>query len=210
MYERKILDTETEGLSEPPIAVIRQEDLDLIFGFVLSHPCEIKGRGYIRQVGNVLNIEDVFILPQKTYLDYVDEDEGAIHKYIVQNLDKDLERMNFQWHSHPGDVYFSSTDKKNIRKWGKTMNLVLNLVVNKEFEYVCRLDIFEPIELSMEIPLIVTHEISDEIVQFCQDEIAEKVTMTQIEKGYKIVIRKQELPVGNTVVVPLDDIFMQW
>ena len=209
MYERKILDTETEGLSEPPIAVIRQEDLDLIFGFVLNHSCEIKGRGYIRQVGNILNIEDVFILPQKTSLGYVDENEGAIHKYIVQNLDKDLDLMNFQWHSHPGDVYYSSTDQKNIREWGKTMNLVVNLVVNKEFEYVCRLDIFEPIEPSMEIPVIVTHEISDEIMQFCQDEIAKKVTMTQIEKVHKMVTGKQELPVGNTVVIPLDNIFMQ-
>lgn len=209
MYERKILDTETEGLSEPPIAVIRQEDLDLIFGFVLNHSCEIKGRGYIRQVGNILNIEDVFILPQKTSLGYVDENEGAIHKYIVQNLDKDLDLMNFQWHSHPGDVYSSFTDQENIKKWGKTMNLVVNLVVNKEFEYVCRLDIFEPIELSMEIPLIVTHEISDEIMQFCQDEIAKKVTTTQIEKIRKIVTGKQELPVGSTVVIPLDNIFMQ-
>ena len=66
MYKGKVLDTRTEGLNELPVAVIKQEDLDLIFGFVLNHPYEINGRGYVRPVGNVFNIENIFILSQKT------------------------------------------------------------------------------------------------------------------------------------------------
>ena len=207
MYKGRILDTKTEGLSKPPVAVIDQKDLDLILGFaLLNYPQEINGRGYIHQVGNVFNIKDIFILSQEASIGSVDEDENAIHKYIVENLDKDFDLMNFQWHSHPGEVYFSSRDQKSIRKWGKTMNFLLSLVVNRKSEYVCRLDIFEPIELSMEIPLIVTREISDETIQFCQDEIAEKVTIAPVVKVHRAIIRKQELPIGSTVVVPFGDI----
>ena len=209
MYKGKVLDTRTEGLNELPVAVIKQEDLDLIFGFVLNHPYEINGRGYVRPVGNVFNIENIFILSQKTSIGSVDEDENAIHKYIVENLDKDFDLMNFQWHSHPGEVYFSAKDQKSAKEWGKTMDFVLSLVVNKKFEYVCRLDTFKPVKLSIQIPLVVTHEISDETIQFCKSEIAEKVTIGSVEKFRKVVSRRQELPASNVVVVPLEDISIQ-
>ena len=212
MYKGRILDIKAEGLNELPVAVIKQEDLDLIFGFVfLNHPYEINGRGYVRQVGNVFNIEDIFILPQKTSIGSVNEDEDAIHKYIAKNIhsDLDFEQMNFQWHSHPAEVYFSSKDQESAKRWGGTMDFVLSLVVNKRSEYICRLDIFRPAELSIQIPLIITHKISEETMQFCRSEIAEKVTIRQVERLRKIVGGSQKLPISNVVVVPLDDMAIQ-
>jgi len=214
MYEGKILGLKEEGLSEPPIAVIDKKDFDLIFGYVLSHPYEIDGRGYVYPNENILNIKDVFILPQKTGLGYVDEEEGAIHKYVAENIRNgfDFDKMNFQWHSHPDEVYFSSKDRSSARKWGKTMNFVLSLIVNKEFEYVCRLDVFKPVPLSIQIPLIVTHKISDKTMQFCQSEIAEKVTIdhTCIEKVRRAIgMKQEELPINDVAVVPLDNILQE-
>ena len=214
MYEGKILGLKEEGLSEPPIAVIGKEDFDLIFGYVLSHPYEIHGRGFVYPNENILNIKDVFILPQKTGLGFVDEKEGAIHKYVAENIRNgfDFGKMNFQWHSHPDEVYFSSKDRSSARKWGKTMNFVLSLVVNKRFEYVCRLDVFKPVPLSIQIPLIVTHKIKAETMQFCQDEIAKKVTVdhTYVEKVRMAIGGKREEPsIKDVAVVPLDKMLIQ-
>ncbi|MEA2098082.1 MAG: hypothetical protein U9P70_03355 [Patescibacteria group bacterium] len=206
MYKGGILNPKTEGLSELPVAVIKQKNLDLMFGFVLSHcPYEINGRGYVRLDGNIFNIEDVFILPQKSGLGFVDENEGAIHRYIAQNLDKNLDLMNFQWHSHPGEVYFSSKDQESARRWGETMDFVLSLVVNEKFEYVCRLDIFKPVELSMQIPLVVTHEINGKTMQFCKSEIAKKVTMSRIGNVRSVAPRKHI----KTVALSLDDVAIE-
>lgn len=215
MYEKaKILgpNSREKGLSELPVAVISQGDMDLIFGFVLNnYPYEINGRGYVYREENFWRIRNVFILPQETSIGSVDEQEDAIHKYMFENINSgfDFDKMNFQWHSHPDKVYFSTKDQKNARKLGQTMDFLLSLVVNNRFEYYCRLDIFNPVELSIQIPLIVTHEIGDETMQFCQSEIEEKVTKSGMIKIREVISGKPKTSIRETAVISLDDIEME-
>lgn len=201
----KLLIPETGALSNLPRLFISQENMDIIFGLALNSPDEVNGRGLIERVGNDYVVTDeVFMIPQKASRAHVGEDEEGYHELLFNRFQDNLHalaKLNFQFHSHPDKVFFSGRDRENARALG--INPLISMVVNKEFDVYCRLDIFNP-DLSLEIPVFVTHKIPEAIMDFCQQEIQKNTVIKSniITTIGGMIFGKKETPVKD---IPVKD-----
>lgn len=168
----ELLDENNGSLSSLPKLVISQEDMDKIFGYTLSSGREINGRGIVNKIGNDFNVSDIFMIPQSGNAAHVKEDEEVLHKVLFEKFKDDLgklTKLNFQFHSHPAGVYFSEVDRENARQLG--ISPLISMVVNKRFEIYCRLDIFDPVDISILLPVVIKRKISAETMKACREEV---------------------------------------
>lgn len=142
-------------------------------------PHEINGFGVVEQIENNFLIVDTFILKQEA-LDstFVETDPKAFNTFIYEMIKKyqDPSKICLQWHSHvDGEVFFSSEDIDTIT--GYMTDFMISLVINKHGQYKCRLDLFKPLFLSIEVPMyIVLPKLNESIIEGCRKDVAELVT----------------------------------
>lgn len=209
MNKSQLLDETSGALNNSPRLVIESEDMDKIFGYCLSSEREINGRGIVDFVGNEIRISDVFMVPQTGNSVFVRENEAALHRLLHNRFKDDLgtiARLNFQFHSHPGGVYFSGKDRENAKNLG--INPLVSMVVNKDFEIYCRMDIFEPIDLSILLPVYITHKIPDLTLQQCRKEVEENdLTISgKVERAVSHLFGAKEKTIEGNVHTAHDDV----
>lgn len=206
----KVLEID-ESLRHPPRVIMNHLVFQKIKCFVDICDYEINGLGIVERAENDFIVSDVFLLKQITTADglHVDMDSKALNLFIYEMVEKggDPSKVRFQWHSHAdGPVFFSPEDISTIA--GYMNDFMVSLVMNKSGEYRCRLDLFKPFHLSLEVPVIIWLSPPPErLINHCQEEIRRLVTV----KGSRFGIpTSRQAPVqdgkyAGVVSIPAED-----
>lgn len=164
-----------------------KEILDLI---VFSAKGEVSGLGTVKLINrHDLLIEEVFLLKQKctpveTVLDQKDV-ARLINEMVREGRDTSL--LKLWWHSHVEMPVFWSlgTDEVTISKLGRKW--MLSLVCNKFGDMLARLDIYDPVRVTLDnLPIQIQTTPSDELRQRVLDEMSEKIDFSEISENERL------------------------
>lgn len=176
-----------ESASKPLKVFIEIPAMQKIQYFTQVCPCEISGLGLVEYQDNKFTITDVFLVKQVTAANgsFVELDSQALNHliYTLVRDGRDPSQLKFQWHSHAHSrVFFSPTDVATIR--GYMNDFMISAVVNKRGDCRTRLDIFKPLELSLEVDLEVkVPPLLSERAENCLQEIRDNVRIVLPKKS---------------------------
>lgn len=166
-----------EAHAPHPRVIIKLQALQKIKCFADICPGEVNGFGLVDRRGNDFIIKDAFLIRQTAGFANVETDPKALNLFIYElaKAGGDPSQITFQWHSHGnGGVFFSGEDVGTIG--GYLNDHMASMVINKRGDIRCRLDLFKPFSLSLEVLLMV--EISrpeDGMIRKCQEEVRKNV-----------------------------------
>lgn len=196
-------------LENQPRILFDLKPATLIRYFTLLRAGEINGLGLIENKDSDFLVSDAFILDQETNESEAKIDMSAFARYVGECADPS--KIAFQWHSHDdGAVFWSShKDIPTINRW--LGDFLISMVVNKQGDYLCRLDLYKPFRLSFQVPVFVAIplETDQEILSFCRREIATKVKILpeiiKIQKLSKSAKHSKKIPKA-----PKPRLFTSW
>jgi len=151
-----------------------------LFFYATNITKEISGLGMVERVDNELRITDLFIVKQEvttgnTTLDNKDLAQKTID---IINAGGDPTKMKLWWHSHAnGTVFWSGTDDTCCDSYNNDQWL-LSIVVNWKKEVLCRLDIYNPIRITLDhLPVMIKEPTTSlsALEEECKVEMKEKV-----------------------------------
>lgn len=149
------IEPRTAAMPLPKIVIPLRVLMDM-FCYTTAAKNEVGGVGYIEEIDGELYISDIFLLKQKASAVDMTLDPLALNEFVGECERPELVKL--QWHSHGhGSVFFSSQDVKTIS--GYDMPYAVSIVVNKNFDIRCRIDIFDPIYVCFEVAVFL--EIKD-------------------------------------------------
>lgn len=189
MKEINVLQAKDGGW-QPPKVLISLAAFAKLKAYTHLCPIEINGLGIVERIGNDFFITDIFILKQKVSGNSAEIDDMALNLllYEVTKSGGDPAKLRLQWHSHAHfDSFWSADDVETIFDFGDFM---ISLVINKQGDYKCRLDLKKPFYLSLDVRLkLLLPSPQDEIIEHCKKEIKEKVEFGIIDP----LLRKNKL-----------------
>lgn len=185
-HQSRIKVLEKDKSTKPPLIVlITQKAFLKIKYFIEFCEYEINGLGTVERDDNTFTITDIFILDQLAQPAHVAIDPKALNRHVYDTVKSggDVSNLKFQWHSHVNmPTFFSDED---VLTTGNYMNdFMISLVSNKRGQYSCRIDIYKPLFLSIEVPLYVKIPVIDrhQISESCQQEIVKHVKVDGLFK----------------------------
>jgi hypothetical protein len=145
---------------------------------------EVMWIGPVENNGTDIIVTDAFLVKQYATEAHVRLDKEAFNDFFYDLLENgggnSQFALRFQGHSHAHmPAYFSPEDREDIEKCNGDFRV--NLVINKQGDYQCRLDRFEPRRSYKHIPVIVLVpnipgiKIESELTGGCKREIAQNV-----------------------------------
>ena len=198
-----------DAIFSPPRVCITLQCLQQIRGYTAVCPAEINGFGLVAKKGNDFWIEEVFILPQVVSGSSAVTDDAAFHQFLYERVRKGLPQLpiGLQWHSHVCmRAQFSSIDLRLIKNYNA--DWLISLVVNKYGEYQCRLDLYRPFRLGLDVPLhVALPRFSVEDLASLRSEVEAKV---RIERQEPRVVSEADYlrqPLTSSALVPLPSLF---
>jgi len=220
MNSKILLLDNTKALRDPPKVFITLEAITKIKCFVHLASGEINGLGRVEKRKNDLVIVDSFILKQKVSRGSAETDPVALSRFVAEY--EDPSKLNFQWHSHVNmKTEFSPTDTDTIEEYPN--DFMISLVMNKQGEYSCRLDLYRPFYVGFEVPLLVILPIEEKLLKYCQkrmDEEIKEIGIASLKRKIPLVVRKS-LKIKDTrfsdwnqkknpAVIPLSNLVDEW
>jgi hypothetical protein len=150
-----------------------------MFAYVSLAEGEITGMGIVDRMGNDFLVTDVLIVEQEAGEAHATMDEEGMNSLMEELIrngrEQDLAKLNLWWHSHGSlSSFFSQTDEETIEKWSFT-NYLISLVVNKKREYSARLDLKQPVKVSIDLPVSVHYTFPADEWSLLKEEVAKKV-----------------------------------
>ncbi len=169
-----------------PQLVIPLEVWQKMMAYILNCPVEINGFGFVSLRGNVITVEDVFILDQVV--------SGVSAETVQESLDAYVHELTrsggnpgaikFQWHSHVKmTAVFSTTDTQNIARWPG--DWLVSLVANHRGEYSCQLDMKRPLGVTLPLQPLIPMSVSSDLGQQVRSDIARHVRQQRLLGGTK-------------------------
>ncbi len=156
-----------------PKVIIPLKVLTDMFSYAAVANNEVGGVGYVEERKNELYISEIFLLRQKANAAEMVLDPLALNEFVGECEKPELVRM--QWHSHgAGSVFFSSQDVETIS--GYDMPYAISIVVNKNYDIRCRIDIFEPMYVCFEAVVFI--EIEHQGINEAREEVIKNVKET--------------------------------
>ncbi|MGB2761947.1 MAG: hypothetical protein WBC21_00155 [Minisyncoccales bacterium] len=140
----------TAKIENCPRAFILPEAKQKMDMYIQIAEGEISGLGKARQLGRDFLAEEVFIFEQDSDFSTTELDSQAVSKWLTELVrqGKNPAEIKLWWHSHDRDVFWSQKDNRTIdgfaNKW------MLSIVGNKRGDYLIRLDLYEPIRLTID------------------------------------------------------------
>ncbi|MDO8558088.1 MAG: hypothetical protein Q7S09_02785 [bacterium] len=200
-----------------PRAVITLEALQKIKCYVDLMPLEINGFGIVEVEGSTLYITNPFILDQRVSGGHAETDSMAYNCLVSRMIreGKDPSHIRLQWHSHVSmPAYFSHTDLGTIADYEGYYDWMVSLVLNKQGDYRCRLDVYRPLRIALALPLFVRMNVADEtLTEQCRDDINQHVREGWRVAGLHIPSPKSilgknthRMPEGDPVILPVEQI----
>jgi len=179
-----------KALYDPPKVFITLEAITKIKCFVHLASGEINGLGRVEKRKNDLVVVDSFILKQKVSGGSAKINPMALNRFVAEY--EDPSKLNFQWHSHVNiETEFSSADIDTIKEY--LNDFMISLVINKQGEYSCRLDLYNPFYVGFKVPLLVILPIEEKLLKYCQkrmDEEVEERGIASLKKKVPPIVRK--------------------
>jgi hypothetical protein len=142
---------------------------------------EISGLGKVKKLKRgVLLIEDLFIFDQKCTPSETVLDRSVVADFMTDMISagEDPSCIRLWWHSHADmKVSWSTTDESTI--YGFNNEWMLSLVTNYGGDYLCRVDSFQPMQMTAyDVPLQVFLEMDVETLEMLRKEVEAKVKHT--------------------------------
>jgi len=112
---------------------------------------EISGLGTVTRLGNDFLITEVHLLEQECTGASTDLSAEDVSRFLLESVRTGLDpsQLKLWWHSHAGmGTFWSGTDDATAGRFSN--GWMLSLVGNKRGEYLVRLDLFEPIRLTLD------------------------------------------------------------
>lgn len=158
-----------------------------------AHKSEVSGFAYVQQLATTPGVpttfyvntsDDVFIVPQEVTMGSAEVTGDNFALAVDRSLVDDRhDELCLQWHSHPGDSYFSPTDRANIEAFGEAgMEWFISLVTNRDNEVHARFDQFRPFRFGTEIDVLVYDFASSDMEARAQHDVADMVTIVKPKK----------------------------
>lgn len=193
MLIRQTLSLPQNGSKEvvAPRLFVAGEALDKLLTYVNSQRghAEIAGWAYVRPHGTDFHLgtaPDVFITKQIVTISTADGDPHSLaFAFEKAAADDRVGELRLQWHSHPGEAYFSPTDRANIENLGKTFEWLISLVTNRDGVVRARFDLFRPYRVGVEMEVIRYTQMDSEVAAEVTADIKRNVTIQQPPKRKK-------------------------
>ncbi|MFA5395906.1 MAG: hypothetical protein WC346_07865 [Methanogenium sp.] len=168
---------------------ILKKALKKIQYYVKNCDVEISGFAKISKYGeDSLLIYDAEILEQYVSATHSDFDEESMVRFMTEKIRNKESIVDYKvwWHSHANmQAYFSAIDESTIEQ-STEFPFLISLVMNKQYEYACRLDIQNPLRLTIDnIQLVEVDEEDEELEKQCQEEISQMVRKQSLFGGKK-------------------------
>ncbi len=151
-----------------------------MFLYAINCTKEVSGLGMVEREGNELRITDLFIVKQEVTAGNTTLDNKDLAKKTIDLIAAggDPSKMKLWWHCHlGGGTYWSATDERCCEAYNNDQWL-LSMVVNYKKELRCRLDIYNPIRITLDyIPVVIEEPISylSELEEECKEDMKDKV-----------------------------------
>lgn len=144
--------------------------------YVNATDLEVSGLGALSTTDKMLRVDNVYLIKQEVSQTETEIDGTGAAEFITHWIGqgKPLEKIKLWWHSHASmKLFWSGTDNKTCRKL--TESWMLALVTNHKGEYLARLELRQPFDLSTEIDVTVEMPGSQKIEEAARAEVKEKV-----------------------------------
>ena len=171
-----------EAAGETPKVLFLPDAWNKIRLFTDMAPGEVSGVGSVERRGGKFLVTDAFLIrPSGFSSGYVEFDARAFNAFVrefIKNRKSPNSLIKLQWHSHGNiGVSFSETDKDTIRGYpAGGIDFMISLVVNKKHQHRCRIDIFQPVYVGLDVSVyLVLPRPSSELEEFCRKEVAKKM-----------------------------------
>lgn len=159
---------------------------------------EIMGFGEVEQKGSDFLIKDVFILNQDATSASTNFNDETLEEFLVGLIEakKSPKDIKLWWHSHVNmGCFWSGDDKATAR--GFQNGWMISIVGNKRGEFLVRLDLFEPIRLTLDNLVFVEQKTYDpELAATIEAEVNEKVRVKTYKYSYPLVEEKDDDEIG--------------
>lgn len=167
-----------------PRLVINEPAWNMIRAYTRINNTEINGFCFVTVIDGgrtffVASPDDVLITEQTVTVGSAEATgDGYAHAFHDAIVAGRADQLRIQWHSHPGDVYFSTTDLDNIEDMGGAgVEWFISLVVNRDDEMRARFDAFRPVRFGGEMQVQVRRPIDAALIARAGREVADKVTV---------------------------------
>ena len=148
---------------------------------------ECSGLGIVSEIrddiGNLTGfmVDDVYLLKQISSAATTELDDSAVAALLteIDERGEDIGVVRLWWHSH-GDlgVFWSSTDEECAAGLACSRYFV-SIVVNKKGDIKCRVDLFEPLRVTLDELSVETVMPDFGTLEQCMAEFKQKVTETE-------------------------------
>lgn len=176
------------------ITVDAKRKLDL---YIQCATGEISGLGSVMRSGDDLLIYDIFLFEQVCSPTETDINRGDIHQMLYQAVVAGLDTsvLKLWWHSHVKMATFWSQTDENTAVGLARDGWFLSIVGNQGGEYLCRIDVDQPVPITVDgLELKVHFPVDDSMRDEIAAEVRMKVTVKPLPKvvAAKGVVRKEE------------------
>ncbi len=143
-------------------------------------PYEISGLGEMEVLPAGFQVRDLHLLKQRCSASYTELLPDGVARFLISYLEQggDPAVLKLWWHSHGEmDVFWSPIDDYTAK--GFNNDYMLSLVANKEGDHLCRLDLYQPLKLTLDrlavvLPAAATAE-AGAMREAVRKEIAEQL-----------------------------------
>jgi hypothetical protein len=151
---------------------------------------EVSGLGALvhNKDSNNFVVLEVFLFEQVSSGAGTDLNTDEIAVFINHLIEqgKDPGVMKLWFHSHgTSDVFWSDKDYTNIQGLFHS-DFMISIVVNKYEERLARLDIYQPIRLSLELPVVFKNDFLGVDLNKVRQEVGRKVKPSPLPRAAKI------------------------
>ncbi|OGZ45956.1 MAG: hypothetical protein A3J54_03055 [Candidatus Ryanbacteria bacterium RIFCSPHIGHO2_02_FULL_45_13b] len=150
--------TGVDAIVSPPTLFVGHETYRELCFYFSSMEIEFQVMGFVKKdEGNMFSLSDLVIPPHSAGSIHTEIDQDKFPGWLdeLEKAGKDIQDLRFQGHSHGMlSAFFSPEDIDTIRN-AYGCDWMVSLVGNKTCDFKVRLDVFQPIPISLRIPLMV-------------------------------------------------------
>lgn len=140
---------------------------------------EISGLGCVEPKAGDLLITDLFLFKQVSGPATTELDGEAVSNFLVEAITNGIDPSDLKlwWHSHGEmSVFWSGTDQATAGAFGNQW--MLCLVANKQGDVLVRLDLYEPVPITLDgLKLEILLEPDEELAREIEAEVEQKVSV---------------------------------
>jgi len=145
-------DKQIDRVNPPlPLFILSPQAAEKLQLYASLCPFEISGLGEIEILPSGFLVRNLFLLKQRCYYTYTELLPDYLARFLISFVERgrDPAKLKLWWHSHADmDVFWSPIDDYTAK--GFQNDYMLSLVTNKAGEHLCRLDIYQPLKLTID------------------------------------------------------------